>query len=225
MSEKPVTRRFELEHGEMMLLDGTCSDASQSIINEYKQALALTASGLTHKQGAMVAKIVATAKKNGKLAYSIRQVSSCPCCGASAGYATYKSSSRYHDKGDVNRDKPLSLNITDLDGSFVRVSNYSSLGFCQSCKEIILPILLLELEDVRAEIPEKLTGHAPKFRWHQNKVCACGWTGHEGQMGRLYALMGGTYPGSCPSCKAENTPFGRTIIATADGFTLTEATP
>lgn len=225
MSENAVTRRFDLSHGEMALLDGACSESSQAIINEYKQAIALSESGISVKQASMVAKIVAHAAKNGKLACSTRYVRSCPCCGASAGYAKYKSNSRYHSKGEENTDKPLSIGVTHLDGSFVQISNYSSLGFCCECEKIIKPILLRELASVRAEIPERLTGFAPKFKWNQNRSCECGWTGHEGQMGRCYALMGGTYPGECPSCKAENKPFGRTIISIASGFTLTEATP
>jgi hypothetical protein len=40
-------------------------------------------------------------------------------------------------------------------------------------------------------------------------------------MGKLHAMMGGYYPGKCPKCGVENLPFGRTIIETTSGYSLT----
>jgi hypothetical protein len=78
-----------------------------------------------------------------------------------------------------------------------------------------------QLKDVVAEVPKSLTGHDPKWLRKRNQKCIqCKWEGHEGQLKPLPALMGGYYPGECPSCGAKNLLFGRDNIESAEGYAI-----
>jgi hypothetical protein len=112
----------------------------------------------------------------------------------------------------------------DLHDSFVIMSGHASIGGCLECVQACLPTLRQLLSDVAAELPKELRNEVSALhKRHRNKKCsACGWAGHEGQMGDMPAIMGGSYKGKCPQCGAENLPLGRTIIETVDGFTVVE---
>lgn len=216
---------LNLTDDEALLLDGKVSSNAQATIDAIKRARELaSAEGCDTKIADFIAKAIEAAKTSGRLVFRHAEVRCCGLCGKSGGYRQYSRSSRWHRKGQTDFSKPIYLYGVDLIDSFVRIKGSPELGCCDACWKTVKPLLARNLEGVHAEIPESITGHPPKFKWHQNRKCSkCGWAGHEGQMGRNVTLMGdGTYPSTCPQCKAKNV-FLSTTIELVDGFTLVEA--
>lgn len=112
--------------------------------------------------------------------------------------------------GITNRDKPPTLHGVSLVDRVVRVPGNVELGCCSACCTKLRSHVATALADVRAELPEQLTGVPPRYKCFCLRKCTqCSWERHEGQMRKLRALMGGgTYYGGCPSCPAENGLFG-----------------
>lgn len=220
MSEFSVS----LNASEAMRLDGHCRPEVQVVVERARDTLALAGSGLVEKQAAMVARIVATAREKGRLTFTRTLITSCPCCGRRDGYHVYPRAGRYHRKGAPNFSKPKTFMGYDLDRGFVSVQHHISVGFCETCRPQVEPVLVPLLAKVQVDCPTYW--EAAPHRWvrHENKVCtACGWEGHEGEMRQALTLMGdGFYPAGCPSCDAENRPLTRPVIERRDGFTLVE---
>lgn len=213
---------------ELVLLDGLSVRAEvQKAVEDAKARLRAVAElpSLPESLAALVADAVRYAQENGRLGYRSESTHYCQRCGKSGGYAKYKRGGRtkyggWHSKGDEDRSKPLTIVGVDLSISFIIIRGHIALGCCWECWEKIRPALATALDGVKAEVHEHITGHPPRFKWHPNVKCsACGWTGHEGQMGRLPTLFrDGTYPGECPKCHAKNEPFGPRVIKTAEGW-------
>ena len=208
-------------------LDGHCSPDAQAVVDRAKSVLALAGCGLSEKEAAMVASIVAVAREKGRLTFATTRITSCPCCGRNDGYFPHQRSGKFHRKGQPNYRAPKTFAGYDLDQGFVIVQHHISVGFCETCRPRIEPVLLPLLSEVRADYPDRWQDAPHRYRRFENKVCtACGWEGHEGQMKPLRTLMGdGHYPGGCPSCPAENLPLGRRVIERGEGFTIVERQP
>lgn len=187
--------------------------------------LAIRLAHLPAASAGLIADVLTVAHEHGRVPYSRRSIERCPLCETHAGYAVHRRSGRYHRKGDVRHDRPLTMAGHDFDPSFVRIQRHTGLGCCNPCFVALRDDLAKALVDVRAEVPEAITGHPPRFRRHDNRRCtSCGWTGHEGEMGWERTLMGnGTYPARCPQCGSRNAPLGPTIIETVPGFTVVDA--
>lgn len=209
---------------EAALLDGRVSAAAQSVVERAKEVLALSSSGLSEKEAAMVAEIVATARSRGRLTFAPRRIEACPCCGRRDGYYPHQRSGKYHRKGEPNYKTPKTFAGYDLDQGFIVMQGHIGVGFCETCRERVEAVLLPLLAGVEAEYPERWHGAPQRFRRFDHKRCtACGWEGHEGEMRQFRTLMGdGAYPGGCPKCPAENLPLGRRVIEPRDGFSLVE---
>lgn len=164
--------------------------------------------------GDFVSRLVIQAQREGRLEYSRMNVRACDCCQKSAGFMPYTRNTRYHKKGDPNHARPRAW-------WGIQVSWFVC---CPICWERVKPVLVKALEDIRAEIDENITGYSPRFKKYQNVACQCGWTGHEGQLGKLPALTGGYYPGQCPQCGAKNLPLnmGQDPIYCLKSFTIEE---
>ena len=211
----------KLTHEELQLLDGKVSDEAQKVVDQAKVALAVrVGTELTPGEAEMVAKIVAAAKANGKLTFNAVSIKLCPCCGRSDGYWPLKRARRYQRAGEPNYDSPKLFRGYDCNRGFVTMDKHIFTGFCDSCKDRVLPALRPLLTDIKAEMPESLTGVPMLYRKWGNRECAgCGWKGHEGQMGMLPAMMQGMYHGFCPQCGVENLLF-RDSIKIAEGYTV-----
>ncbi|HEY9219575.1 MAG TPA: hypothetical protein VIO94_16120 [Phenylobacterium sp.] len=209
---------------EALRLDGACRPDVQAIVDRAKTALQLRSSGLSEKEGAMVATILTVAKEKGRLTYDRSPITRCPCCGRHDGYHTYSRAGRYHRKGQPNYSAPKTFMGFDLNRGFVTVQHHISVGYCTDCRGRVEAVLLPLLADERVDCPDHWAAAPHRFRRFDNKTCtACGWEGHEGQMRPRRTLMGdGTYPGGCPNCPAENAPLSRAVIVSRDGFTLVE---
>lgn len=216
--------RVTLTTDELLLLDGQCSETVQAEIKKARDARGFVdAFALNEKQAELVAGVVAEATASGRLVYRHTRIRMCSVCGKYPGYVKFKSG---QNKGRDNTNKPLSLQAVEMADRFIIMQGHVSLGACSDCMAICAPALQQALSSVRAEIPAKLRlPDAPVFKKHKNQKCtACGWEGHEGQMRMLPAMMGGSYPGGCPACPADNNLF-LTKIKTADGFAVVETEP
>lgn len=190
---------------ELVALGGLCRAKVQAEVNRAILRLesAAALNGVPDDLVSFVTRIIEEARESGRLVLSRRDLRYCGVCDSHAGHEKYKRRSRYHEKGDLNYDKPLTI-------WGVGLSRGSALDCCKSCWDRVKPLLADALKDVRAEIDESVTGHAPQYKRHSAFHCIeCGWRGHEGEMGRLPCLMSaGTYPGECPGCGAKNLPLG-----------------
>lgn len=211
MTTENPTRAVRLTDDELVLLDGRCSDEVQGQIVGAKLRLAARSelSHLTPSQASLVADIVAHAAEQGKLMFCYTEERTCRTCGRNDGYWPVRRTTKYKRKGKPDTDAPKLHSATDFRVTHVRIKDYCSLGCCDDCLKAIRADLVKRLENVRAELPEALTGHPPKFKAFDRRKCKkCGWTGHEGQMGRLQCWIGeGTYAGKCPTCGAESSLF------------------
>jgi hypothetical protein len=221
-----TTTSVYLTDEELALLDGKCQAKVQKEVDKAKERLSLGQNlgliPLTHRD--FVTRIIQEAQANGELSFTRKSLSSCKVCGKSAGYAKYTRNSKYHDKGDPNYKRPLTFPGVDLASRFVTIRGRATMGCCWTCWKTVKEYLPEALKDVKAQIPESITGYAPKFKKHDNRKCKkCGWKGHKGEMGRLPCAMSrGTYAGKCPQCDAKNLAFGPTVIKTATGFVVVE---
>lgn len=211
-----------LDDEELMLLDGRCGEEPQREVDRAKLRIAMRAKypSLPPAIAGLVGDVVSHAQENGRLAFLGRHTRWCALCGKSPEPLRYRSGRRRGQIKDHGR-----LFGREFRDAFVRVENHISLGGCAECIEAARPALVAELESVRAEIPQALTGHAPRWtRWPRRHCTKCEWEGHEGQMGLLSTVMGdGRYRGSCPSCGAQNTLFN-TVVELRDGHEVVEST-
>lgn len=216
----------KLNSDEIVLLDGKCRPEIQVTVDRAKIASQISGeSDIPEGVAGMIAKVIDEAKANGKLMHRIEMISVCPACKRSDGYHVHKRSTKYRRKGDTDYDNPKLFMAHNLAHRFVTIKNHISVGFCVSCFDQAFPVLQKHLKTVNAQVPDSLLGEPCKWKWNKNRKCkACGWEGHEGEMGMERTLMGdGWYPAKCPSCKAENHLF-HTAVEIRDGFTLTEVT-
>lgn len=215
--------RVELTDDELTLLDGKCSDAVQADVDAAKLRLASVESlgHLTPERAGFVADVVREALKSGRLTFCWRSLRLCDVCKRSDGYAPYKRTSRYRRKGDPDYSRPRTFRGVELKHGYVSVQGYARLGCCEDCFNATKASLTEALADIRAEVPEAITGQPPRFRYSENQHCTtCDWKGHELQLGQLPTLMGdGYYRGKCPKCGAENRLFLHPIKR-VDGFQL-----
>lgn len=218
---------LSLTDAELAVLDGRCRANVQVIVDAAKDRLLSVARlpDLPPSMAAFVADVVTEARTNGELCFYFTNIRTCPVCGRNEGYHKHQRSTRYHRKGDERTDRPITFRAVELARRFVTIKNHVRLGCCVECLEDAKPELIDALDDVRAEIPEKLTGHAPRFLKFDNRTCKeCGWVGHEGQMKKRRALFNdGLIPAGCPNCPAQNEPFTRDVVTRAEGFTVVEA--
>lgn len=220
-----MTPRIEISDEELALLDGRVGEALQAHVSAAVSRLSAANAypDLTPKQAGLIADAVREAQASGRLVWYHRRIRYCPLCESGGGFVLYKSGPR---KGRPNYDRPLSMPGIELAYRFVTIDGSVAMGGCQDCIGPVIPHLKAALVGVPAALPDMLvTEGAQRFNRFDNRRCtACGWTGHEGEMGRQRTLMGdGTYPATCPSCKAENRIFGSRTIETIDGFTVVEA--
>lgn len=200
---------------ELALLDGKVSDKVQREVNLALARLKARSryADLSPELAGFIADVVSEAQSKRKLVFQYTSINRCSVCKNDAGYAKHKRSGRFHNKGDDNTSKPLSMGAVELADRFIRMRGRTDLGCCRACWDAVRSHVSEAVDDLIAEIPEAITGKKPKFKLVGGAKCkGCGWSGHELQMGMLPAIMGGPYHGECPSCGARNYAFGKREI-------------
>jgi hypothetical protein len=165
---------------------------------------------------ALVADVLAEARKEGRLIYRGVAVSSCRYCGAR---------SEWKKPPRKKREIEYPVSGVEFADRFIVISRHISVGACRVCVDQAMPVLRAELAGKPVQLPSALhVGDAPVFRrWDRCGCKNCKWIGHEGQLGKLRTLMGdGDYPGKCPSCGAERRFMGPNPFERLDGFDVVE---
>lgn len=216
---------YHLTDEQAVLLDGHVDEKNQAQVDAAKFRLQQREKLATvdPKIAGLIADVITEAATNGELGFTYRDLDHCQICDKRESYAVYPRNSRTHNKGDKNYNKPIYIRGVDLKKSFVRVKGYIKLGCCAECWPNVKPVLVAELTDIKAQIPENITGHKPRFLKVRDVVCKkCDWHGHEKQLRKLPALMGGHYEGGCPTCDAENLMFGPELLKRQDTWQVIE---
>lgn len=174
--------------------------------------------GMPSHVAALIADVLAEAKKNGQLIYRGVSVSLCRYCGAQS---EWKKPPRRKNKVEY----PISG--VEFADRFIIISRHISVGGCRSCVEQALPFLRAELSTFPVQLPPalRLDDAVQYCRWGRCRCKHCNWAGHDGELGKLRVLMGdGYYPGKCPSCGVERRPFGLDPFERLDGFDVVAET-
>jgi len=217
------TTMVHLTDNELVLLDGQCRNKIQVDVDKAKKRLENVLPEVPEKFKDFVARVLTELENEGRLVHRYERIRHCDVCDKRAGYATYKRTSQYHQKGEKNYNKPLSFPAIELAHRFIRITGSVSVGCCSDCFKEILPTLKEILKDKKGEIPETLTGISPRWKRVDRRKCKnCGWEGNEAEMDELPALIKGKYPGQCPQCGARSVPFGPIMFDTLPGYDLVE---
>jgi hypothetical protein len=216
-----------LTDDELIVMDGKCSDDVQKTVDQAKSRIKKKNElpEIDPKIAAFIADVITEAQKEGVLIDRYESINRCSICGRAGGYHKYARTSRHHRRGEPDHDRPITIGGVELAKRFIRWKGSVTLGCCTECWKIAKPLLSEQLKNIKAEIPESITGIKPQWKKYDLRKCKkCGWEGHEGQLGQLQAMMGGTYPGKCPQCGAESNLFN-TAFDYPNGFALVETTP
>lgn len=207
--------KVDLLDDELVLLDGKVREEAQLEVDRAKARVAMREvfPELAHSQSGFIADVVGLATLERTLVFRHTDLRICPMCDRRPGYAKRTRTSSKGYKGEPDYSKPIHMRGVEFKHTFISVKGFPVLGCCNACFDIIREPLLSALENVEAELPEKLMGYPPKYRFFRNRKCKkCRWTGHEGEMPRLPSLMGGgSFPGVCPGCGYHVGLFDKTL--------------
>ncbi len=210
---------MNIPDSDLILMDGVCSEATQSLVDgaKYRQSLRSEFEELTTEMAEIIEKALFEFRTNGKIGLRRESISYCRACKKSAGYFPHTRNSTYHRKGDPNHKKPKYLDAYDLHDSYILMRGHVSNGCCSKCFEQLKPCLIQRLADIKAEIPDSLRS-SKKYKKVPIMECGgCHWRGPENELGQLRTIMGdGYYYGECLVCKARNTMFNIVINKTND---------
>jgi hypothetical protein len=223
MGNEP-TYSVALTAAELVRLDGVCRDVVQKNVESAKRALAIAAEDVPAHIAALVAEALDVAESDGQLVLTGDNITSCHWCKRNDGYWPVQRTTRMKTKGRPDYDNPKTFRGCELRRSFIHIKNRVALGGCLACVDAALPVLNRHLKGVPCALPANWPNRPHNYeRYNRMECTACGWKGHQGQMRKLPAMMGGSYLGGCPACPADNGLFS-TRIKTADGFDLISAT-
>lgn len=198
-----MTYKIELPYEKLLLLDGKVDKEAQDIIDKAKEEMKIALDNQRARE------IIQESLENGTLSWRWDSKARwCPNCYRSAGYAKYKRNSKYHNKGEVNRDKPLYFRGVKFNSGFIHFQG--SIDFCNKCVEkydIINKIVNYVLDnDLKVEIKSGKT----KYKKDGVRTCyECEKEMYESEMGESRRLMSNTYyKSTCPHCGAKAALFG-----------------
>lgn len=209
--------QVKLTDGEILLLDSIERLEIRAIVAAARSRIESVGAypGLTPERAAFIADVLIEAREAGILIRQWKQIRSCSVCGASG---EYRLPSKRHKK-----ERFFEISGVELAKRFISMKGYTAVGCCSACFESVEAHLIEALQGVPVEIPECWEAAPHRWKRYDKRHCTkCEWTGHEGEMRQLPAIMRGTYPGGCPNCDAENSAFGLRLIERADGFVMVE---
>lgn len=200
-----MTNSYCLTNDEVLLLDGKVGEKVQKEIDFIKLSRSL------HPHPIIGAKL-AESITIGTYSYVNKRIRNCCLCGKSAGYAKYTRNSRNrygHRKGETNYSAPLDMNGIEINPGFITITGYGTC--CQECniKDKIVETIKGEILTKNLEV-ELLRDKDTKFKKDIQLECFnCKSLVYQSLMGKLPALMGGSYSGKCPICNASQLLFGQ----------------
>lgn len=199
------TYEIKLTLEELLPLDGKVSEQAQKIINKAKQE---STYGFDLP---VMNEILRDSEKSGKLTWTYKQIRSCSYCDKSYDYHEYPRSGRYHRKGEKNYDKPKYYSGIKFNEGFITIQGNGDM--CSECatKHNVIHRLIDYIinNDLKTQI-QKNDYKFSKYIKDDIRICyKCGNEMQESEMGRERTFMGdGTFPSTCPSCKAGSSGFG-----------------
>lgn len=167
----------------------------------------------------LIADVVSEATTAGRLIWRHDSTGMCPYCQRQSEWKVPKGK---------RKKREYRVPVVDFADRPIFIRGHASVGACGECVEAARPHLIAALAHVHAQVPAQLAapGRPALVRWDRQRCIKCGWSGHEGQMGKLRTLFNdGWYRGKCPSCGAERTAFGAKVFERVDGFDVAEDSP
>jgi len=209
--------KIKLLFSELQLIDGKVSEETQKVINKAKQE---NSYGF---ELPVMNEILRKSEEIGTLTWRYKSIQSCKYCDKKYDYYTYPRSGRYHRKGDKNYSKPKHYSGIAFNEGFVTIAGHGDM--CSECasKYDVVHRLIDYILDNDLKIQIQKNDYKPtKYIKDEIRICyECGKEIQESKMGKLRAIMGGSYPGKCPHCGAESLAFGRSHKVT-DKFVMTK---
>lgn len=194
-----------LTYKEIVMLDGNARDCVQKVVDQAKTENSIGLDSFSNE-------VIRKAIEQGKLSWGSKKICKCLyCSNKPRGYEKYRSSSRYHRKGDTNYDKPLLYYAVDPMQGFVIFNGGE--GMCTDCwegkyKNKIIQYILDN--DLPVEIQKNDFADTKYVKDVERKCYSCGKTMYESEMGVERTFMGnGNYPAKCPHCGAVSAFLGK----------------
>lgn len=195
--------RIELSYDEMILLDGKVGSAAQKIIDFEKRKKNY---GFEFD---FINEAIAVALENGYIRKSNDTMRHCKYCDKKYDYYEYKSTTKYHRKGEKNHEKPVRYAGIKFVSSNVLFSGTADI--CMDCakKYNVVERTYKYIVDKNMPIEIQIFGYTTKYKKDDMQICKnCNKEIYESEMGRSPTIFdGGSYPSTCPYCKSEST-FG-----------------
>lgn len=143
--------------------------------------------------------------KQGVFSYRSKQIRFCPICERAGSYLKYKSG---RNKGLSNFNKPTYLNGYKFNEGFITIQGYGDI--CRDCENKHSVIKTVASYILEQNLPVELKNNKEtNYRKDPIQICfQCNKEMQTSKMGKLDAIMGGTYPGRCPNCGAKEMLFG-----------------
>jgi len=197
--------QVNLAYDELLKLDGLVNEIAQAVIDVAKKEAGYGFSIPVMNE------ILRKSEETGKLTWMFKNIRSCDYCDKKRAYAKHSRSSRYHRKGDDNTKYPLNYPGVKFNEGCVVFEGYGDM--CQSCMksnrvmEVMIDYVLDH--DLKIQI-QKNDYKATRYTLDKIRTCYnCKLEMQESQLGREATLFGdGSFPSSCPHCKAKSGFFG-----------------
>lgn len=208
-----------LSYDELILLNGKVDEKVQktidNAINENSMGFEIPVMG----------EIITKSLEKGTFSFRYKQINRCGFCDKKATYYRRTRNSKWHNKGDFDYSKPMKYNGVKFNEGFVTIEGNGDM--CTDCckkYDVINTIQKYIIDnDLKIEIVSR--DFTSKYLKDDVRTCfECGEEMFESEMGTSPVMMGGgSYPSTCPKCKAHSQAFGKSHGMTNKfGFILNE---
>lgn len=199
-----------LSFEELLILDGKINDAAQKVIDDEKKKIDI---GFEFD---FMNEVILSSLKIGYFNWNADKMRSCNYCDKKRRNHVYDRTSRNHNKGDINYDKPIYYYGVTFNTGFITIAGSGLV--CNDCEKKYNVINRLKnyILDNNLPIELKQFQNESKYKKDDMRICyQCMSDIYESEMGKLPAMFGGLYPGKCPRCGAESLPFGKSHESTS----------
>jgi uncharacterized protein YlaI len=196
-----------LTDDDLLLLDGLTKNTELQTKIDF-----LKISRDSGKEAAFIEKVIREGRAKGKIRFKIERAVSCEICDKSSHIETYSAGRR---RGEYKYSKCKLLRGVSFAEDFTVINGRPRLGVCVDCWDKIKDDLVARIKTEKFEY-KSLLADCP-YRKDDKRICfECGQDMYVSEMGKLPAMMSGTYPGECPHCGAKSLLFGKSHKVTSD---------